>query len=220
MLMISMICFMVSCACMAVAVCFVNDNKLAYLLNNFGVALLICAGLATATYKNTFSGYTLLLTAAAAPLVLSVFRNKLFEENQVWARLIKSMGYLLSSAAIYVAMLYIGKETYYGALLGVGIGLLLTFLNIIIKKKYKNDEKNHFFLEILLDFVKFLSVGVILGAVVCALLYSTALPNILFAVGGFLFCGHIILNNFISNKFTTIPIYLAMLVFFLSILFI
>ncbi len=222
MLMISMICFMVACGCMAVAVCFVNDNKLAYLLNNFGVALLVCTGLITATYKNNFTGYTLLLTAACAPLSLSVFRSKMFEDDekkQTWAKLIKYLGFLLSSVAIYVAMLYIGKETYLGAILGVAVALFLTFLDVIIKKTYKKGQKNRFFSIILLNFVKFLSVGIILGACVCALLYSTQIQNIMFVLGGLVFCGHIILNNFIENKFTNLPLYASMLLFLSSILF-
>ncbi len=212
---------------MAVVVCFVNENKLSYLINNIGVGLLLCSGLVVATYVNTFSGYTILLLVSVCPLIMTTFKGNYFaDENKsnfmttYLPSLIKSAGYLLSAAAIYVAMLYIGKETFYGLLFGVAFALFLTFLNVIVKKRYKKPEIKQFFISFALDFVRFLSVGIILGAVVCALLYSMQLSNILFAVGGVVLCADIVLNNFVENRYTHLPKYVAMILILLSMLFI
>lgn len=226
MLLIPVICLLVACVCMAVAVCLVKNNKLSFLFKSMGFVFLICLGIVVANYKNLFNGYSILLILSTTPLFLTAFdikffkeentdkknsqedENKTAEKQKLLNQLVKGCAYLVSCICIAIAAFYIGKESFWGILAGVAFGLALTFLDFIIKKHYKNNFGKALTVFIV-RFLQFAGIGLLVGSMLCALLYSFALTNILFAVGALSYCVHIFLDIYLHNRFDYLPYFLG-----------
>ncbi len=231
--LIPMICALIGCISMVVLVCLVNSDKLILLFNIIGISFLIGLSVVTINFANSFNAFSVLILISILPLFLTCFKFDIFKEkeneneeenlkkdkkNKTLTEIIKGLGFLLSSICLSVAVLYIGLETYLIALLGLSIGVFLTFLTIILKKIYKNEQKNEFFIQFLTIFLHFLSSGLFLSVGISALMYSLVLKNILFAIGSMLIGINIILNNYLNSKFITPLLYAGVILIISSLI--
>lgn len=227
---------------LAVGLCFVKNSKtLIFLLQTFFLISLLCFGIVCANFQNNFSGFSVLLFLSIAPQFLNLFdfksfldakreslekianeeidrsaevakkklSNKLLFSN---GSLLKSLAFFMSAICIAFCGLYLGIETYFGFLIGLAIALFATFILLAAKKKIN-------IFDLLSYFLAFLSVGIVLGQILTVLLYSFALPNILFSVGSLMFCVFVLLSTFLKSKFDHLAYLSAMILLFFAILF-
>jgi hypothetical protein len=126
--------------------------------------------------------------------------------------LLAGISALMSSVCVGFCGIYLGLETFYGFVIGAGVGFALTFLALII-----NKTKNPF--DILAYFLSFLAVGIMLGQIVTVLFYATNLTNILYCVGAFCFAIFAFLSSFKRNNYFCLIYFVAMFCLFATIIF-
>lgn len=117
-----------------------------------------------------------------------------------------SLAYLLSSIPIGICGLYLGIETFYGFLIGLGIALAITFLTLA-RKKVTNP------FDIFSKFVAFLAVGFLIGQALTVILYSFALPNILYCAGALLLSTNFLIRSFVKTSFDHLFYFAGMICF-------
>ncbi len=125
--------------------------------------------------------------------------------------LLCGIGLFLSSVCLSIATLYIGKETFFGALIGLLIGGAVTFVLLALGKL-----KNPF--DIIFYVLIFSSIGLMLSNIVLAFLYSFGTTNIMFALGCLLFGVYVGLQTKFNKNYLTNIYYVSMIFFILSIL--
>lgn len=122
-----------------------------------------------------------------------------------------SLAYLLSSIPIGICGLYLGIETVYGFLIGLGIAAAITFLTLA-RKKVKNP------FDVFSSFMAFLAVGFLIGQAITVLLYSFALSNILYCAGAVLLSVNFLLRSFIKTSFDHLFYFAGMICFMVVII--
>ncbi len=145
--------------------------------------------------------------------------SKFGKKLQKFGNLAASASYFASTLFLALCGLVYGKESAFGILTGVAIGLMLTFLHLLIKKEYvgKTAKENvSLYLE---KFLHFVSIGLLLSSIVVVFLYSTSLSNIFFSLGALAYATHIFLQVYLKNNFNHLAHLAAMLLLFASILF-
>lgn len=135
-------------------------------------------------------------------------QNILVQSN---GNLFFAIGAFLSAVCISVATLYIGKETYLGALIGLLIGGGATFALLAIKK-LKNP------IDIISYVLIFCAIGLMLGDIILALLYSFSTSNIMFCLGCLLFGVFSGLKLKFNKNYITAVYYASVIFLLLSIL--
>ena len=195
-------------------------------------------------FKKDYSGYSILLVMSVVPMFLNVCfpkfetskeskseENSSFSEQnntnasnnaknlQNYGTLVGGIAYFISSLILAFCGLYVGKESAFGILIGLSIGLMLTFLHMIIKKEHKSKTKKQTLLLFFEKFLHFISVGLLLSSIAVVMLYSTNLSNILFSVGTVAFSVHVLLEVYYKNNYNHIAYFVAMLLMFSSIIF-
>ncbi len=140
-------------------------------------------------------------------------KRAIFAPN--WTKLMSGMAYAVSAFCVAFCALYFGKETFYVFLAGLFLGLALTFLHFLIKKRSILRDPWGF----CADFLNFLAVGFLLSAILPALLYSFALDNILFSVACVSYAAHLLLETYLPNKFNHLALTAAYLLLFATIVF-
>ena len=135
-------------------------------------------------------------------------QNLLAQSN---GNLFFSIGTFLSAVCISVATLYVGKETYLGALIGLLIGGGTTFALLAIKK-LKN------IIDIISYLVIFVSIGLMLANIILAFLYSFSTSNIMFCLGCLLFGTFSGLKLKFNKNYINAVYYASVIFFLLSIL--
>lgn len=140
-------------------------------------------------------------------------KRAIFAPN--WTKIMNGMAYAVSAFCVAFCALYFGKESFYVFLVGLAIGLALTFLHFLIKKRGLLSDPWGF----CADFLHSLAVGFLLSAILPALLYSFALDNILFSVACFTYAAHLLLETYLPNKFNHLALTAAYLLLFATIVF-
>ncbi len=125
--------------------------------------------------------------------------------------LLCAIGIFLSAICISIATLYIGKETFLGAVIGILIGGAVTLVLLALKK-----IKNPF--EIIFYLLIFASIGLMASNIVLAFMYSFSTTNIMFALGCLAFGVYAGLQTKYSKNYLTNIYYASMIFFILSIL--
>lgn len=235
MLLIAVILMSVATLATLVALCISKrGGKVFFALKTLLYICLICLGVSIASYKNNFSGFTLLLILSVVPMFLSLIslnenqpeNEENYQNNQEnyiknakksaffekMAQILPKTAFMLSSLCVAISALYIGKETPFGILLGIAFACAMAFLDFIIKKRRFS------FFDFCLKFMLFLGAGLALGAVIPVLLYSFTLPNILFAIGLIVYASYFILENYFSVNYVNIAYTIGMAMIFASIL--
>lgn len=126
--------------------------------------------------------------------------------------LLKSIGIFLTSAFLSVCGLVLGLESVYLYLLALTIGMLGTFVLLVIKKNLN-------LFDIISYALVFLSAGLAIAQILTVLLYSTSLTNILYSIGMFVYAGYSVFYVLTKSKFSNL-IYMASIIILLSILFV
>ncbi len=127
------------------------------------------------------------------------------------SNLLCGIGIFLSAVCLSIATLYIGKETFFGAIIGLLIGGAVVFVLLALGK-----IKNPF--DIIFNLLIFISIGLMVSNIVLSFLYSFSTTNIMFALGCLLFGVYAGLQTKFTKNYLT-PIYYASTIFFiLSIL--
>ena len=215
----------------AVLLCFIKRTSAFYLpLALTSIVALVCAGLTSASYKNAFDGYSILLIISVLPLFLTIFEFKTTNKtadniSQEGKKLrfgvfnldktIKGFAYCVSAFCIAFYALYLGKETPYSFLIGLFLALACTFLDFIITKNSLLTNLFGFFEK----FLMFLAASLLVSTILPCLLYSFALQNILFSLACACYASHIILNMYLPNKFNNLSLFASFLLLFASIVF-
>ena len=127
------------------------------------------------------------------------------------SNLLCGIGIFLSAVCISIATLYIGKETFFGAVIGVLIGGAVVFVLLALKK-----IKNPF--DILFNLLIFVSIGLMVSNIVLALMYSFSTTNIIFCGGCLLFGVYAGLQTKLNKNYLTPVYYVSAILFILSIL--
>ena len=117
--------------------------------------------------------------------------------------ILQSLSLALSSFCVSFGGLYLGLETFYGFLIGLAVASALTFLVLILKKSLNPYDLLSYFLT-------FLAIGLLIGNMIIVILYSFSLINILYCAGALIFCGYIILNNYVKGNYDEIIYFIAM----------
>lgn len=133
--------------------------------------------------------------------------SKFFQSN---GKLPLAIALFLSAVCLSVSTLYVGKETFLGAILAVAIGIAFTFLMLALKK-----ISNPY--DILSTFLIFASIGAMVANIIMALLYSISLTNIMFCIGCLLFGIYAGLNIKFSKTYLTLIYYTSTIFLFLAI---
>ena len=130
-------------------------------------------------------------------------------------KILQGTAYAISAFCVAFCALYLGKESPYGFLAGLALGVALTFMHFLIKKKNVLRDPWGF----CADFLNFLAVGFLVCAILPALLYSFALDNILFSIACLTYAAHILLETYLPNKFNHLALTAAYLLLFATIVF-
>lgn len=229
----------------AVLNCFVKrDNQYFSLLRGLGLITLICLGLTSASYQNAFDGYSILLIISVLPLFITLFNFSSAEKTEKQSQqfqddlgtvenygfnkkqkkhfslskisiLLYGAAYLASTACIVFCALYIGVESVFGYLAGLFLGVAATFLEFLIKKQNIKGNVITFFGKMLY----FVSIGLLLTAIIQILLYATTLTNILFACAMLAYAVAIAFEAEFPNRYAHLAHYAAMFLLFASIVF-
>ncbi len=134
--------------------------------------------------------------------------TRLLESN---GTLLCSIAFLLTSVCFGLSALYIGKETFYGLLLGVALAFAMTFLLLIRKKEHNIYDTIGMFLI-------FLSIGIILGQTLIVLLYSFDLTNILFCLGMLVYGVYIVLDLHLKSRFDHLAYFVAIMLMLITLI--
>ena len=127
------------------------------------------------------------------------------------SNLLCGIGIFLSAVCISIATLYIGKETFFGAIIGLLLGGAAVFVLLALKK-----INNPF--DILFNLFIFVSIGLMVSNIVLALLYSFSTTNIIFCGGCLLFGVYAGLQTKLNKNYLTPIYYVSAILFILSIL--
>ena len=275
---------LVACLALAAALCFVKrQSQFFIVLSCLFYAALICTGVCCASYHNTFNGYSILIFLSVLPLLLTLFKLKGAEQDELsdtssqnttlknaapksasmqnlssnnfstqnavsqnarlaqpatqsddkinklnaktgkkstifaanWTAIMRGAAYAISAFCVAFCSLYVGKESPYGLLMGIALGLGLTFLHFILTKQNLLQDPWGFVANSLL----FLAVGMLFSSILPALLYSLALDNILFSVGCVAYCVYLLLETYLPSKFNHLALAAAYLLLFATIVF-
>lgn len=178
---------------LAVVDCFFKKHKtITFSLQVLTTISLFCTIFAFLHYKNKLDMFGLVLILSVLPQLLTHFHalknekmpssnsiNKITyqnpEKDKNWSFLLKCIGLFISSAILSICGLILGKETFYLYPLAIAIGLFVTFA-ACLKKKNVN------LLTFFSWFFAFFAAGISLAQILTVLLYSTALPNILYCI--------------------------------------
>lgn len=224
--LIPVICVLLCCICMAVLVCLAKSDNLVLLFSTIGVGSLICLGIVTANYSANFNAFSILVIISIIPLFITLFKLNIYKakndenqeekdsrenKNKTLTSILKGTGFLLSSICLSFAVLYIGLETFTIALLGLFIGLALTFWDAILMKTYEIKKKYGFLTEFGANFIQFFSVGLFLSCALSSVMYAFVLKSALFAIGAIILAAHIILNRYVKIKYVNIVYYLGVI---------
>lgn len=125
--------------------------------------------------------------------------------------LLCAIGIFLSAVCLSIATLYIGKETFFGALLGLLIGGAVTLVLLALGK-----IKNPF--DIIFYVLIFSAIGLMASNIVLTFLYSFSITNIMFALGCVSFGVYAGLQTKYTKNYLTNIYYVGMVFFLLSIL--
>ncbi|MDE6583563.1 MAG: hypothetical protein K2K31_02830, partial [Clostridia bacterium] len=210
--------------------CFYKSSPVSLLLKSLSLIGTLALALSCAIYEGTFYGYSIFLILAVAPQFLSLINLKeIFKPKQDDASkeekeepkkhsLISSDNNLMNGAAIFLTAiclgfcaLYLGKETAYGFLIGVGVGLTVTFLLLALKR-----ISNLF--DIASCFLMFTGAGIAFGHIISVLVYAFTLTNIMFAIGALIYVVYVALTYFWKNNYSQIAYFLSMFVFFATLI--
>ncbi len=136
-----------------------------------------------------------------------------------YGNLVAGVSLMLSAICIVFCALYLGVESVYGILAGIAIGFALTFLDEIIRKSHKKATTSGQIWAIYLEkFLFFVSAGLLLACVILALMYSLALPNILFSLGALLFAIYVLMEIYLKNRFNHLIYFASMFLMIATIL--
>lgn len=122
-----------------------------------------------------------------------------------------AIGAFLSAVCLAVATLYVGKETFFGAIIGLLIGGGATFAFLAIKK-----TKN--VIDIISYILIFCSIGLMVSNIILALLYSQSISNIMFCLGCLLFGVYSSLRLKFNKNYINAVYYASTILLLLSIL--
>ncbi len=241
---------LVAAACLVFAVlnCFIKRNNQYFaLLKGLGLMTLICLGLTSASYKNAFDGYSILLVISLLPVFVTLYTFSSTEKAQTENKtefqdeigtvqnydfakqrkttkrftlskisiLLNGAAYLASTACIVFCGLYIGVESVFGYLAGLFLGVAATFLEFLIKKQNVKDNLITFFGKMLF----FVSIGLLLTAIIQVLLYAADVTNILFSCALLAYAVYLAMEVEYPNNYSHLAYYAAMFLLFSSIAF-
>jgi len=127
------------------------------------------------------------------------------------SNLLCAIGIFLSSVCLSIATLYIGKETFLGAIIGVLIGGAVTLILLALGK-----IKNPF--DIIFSALIFVSIGLMASNIVLAFLYSFSTTNIMFSLGCLCFGVYAGLQTKFNKNYLTTIYYASVIFLILSIL--
>ncbi len=211
--------------------CFFKNSPISVLLKSLALIGTLALALSCAIYEGTFYGYSIFLILSVAPQFLSLINLKeIFKPKQSPAleadekesekkhnlaksdnSLMNAIGIFLTSVCLGFCALYLGKETAYGFLIGIAVGLAVTFLLLALKRK-----TNLF--DITSCFLMFTGAGIALGHIISVLIYAFSLINILFAAGLLIYVIYVALTVFWKSNYTQIAYYLSMITIFITLI--
>lgn len=211
--------------------CFYKSSPVSLLLKSLALIGTLALALSCAIYEGTFYGYSIFVILAVAPQFLSlinlkeIFKPKqdvALENNEANSQpnhgIMSSNNSFMTSIAIFLAAiclgfcaLFLGKETVYGFLIGLGVGLAVTFLLLALKR-----ITNLF--DIASCFLMFTGAGIAFGHIISVLIYSFTLTNILFALGALIYVVYVAITYFWKNNYTQIAYFLSMFVIFSTLI--
>lgn len=235
MLKVAMICMLIAVVVLAVGVSLMKKSSpLTFLLKTLALIALVCLGFVVANFKDDFSGFSILVILSALPMFLTSFDLKQLLEKedksqeaemqlapqetgkknllaQCKSNLLAGIGIFLSAVCLSIATLYIGKESFFGALLGVFIGGAVTLVFLALGK-----IKNPF--DIIFTLLIYVSIGLMLSNIVLALLFSFSTANIMFCLGCLLFGVYAALSTMFNKNYLMTVYYASAILLVLSIL--
>ena len=231
MLIIPIVCMLCASLAFLILSFFVKKGSpLVFLLQTMGLACLLGVGLTCGNYQNNFGGFTVLLLISMIPAFLVNYDLKSFlkvrSENtnvedlpKLTRRFLESNGNLflgiglfLSAVCISFAGMYKGYETYYGLLIGLALGLSLTFLALIFRKKITGFD----FIGFLLAYT---AAGLFLSSIITILVFEISTQNIVICIGLAFLSAYASTKSAFNRRFLDIFYYLGMLTLFGTILF-
>ncbi|MBR1890689.1 MAG: hypothetical protein IJ817_03290 [Clostridia bacterium] len=230
MLLIPIICTVVGTLVFAITSCFTKSgHPLNFLLKVLALACLVGVGLACGNYHNQFGGFTLLSIISILPMFIANYDLKSYlalrqdEETQnkpgIVNRFVNSNGNLffgigtfLSALCLSFAGLYKGYETFYSFLIGLALGLSMTFLALLLRKKVTS-----------FDFFGFLLIytagGLLASNILAILLFEMSLANIIVCIGLAILIAHAILRSTTKIRFFELLYYVGMMFIFSVLVF-
>ncbi len=136
-------------------------------------------------------------------------KNHFLTSNGVF---LSGIANILTAGCVTFAGLYLGLETFYGALFGVATGFAIMFLVLAMKK-----EINLF--DIIGATLSFVAVGLLLGSIITVILYSVSLTNILFCLGCLAMATSFALQALHKTRFDNLIYCVGMICLFATLLF-
>lgn len=242
--MISLIIIFVASGLLSVSTIFIKKKGVLYFsLSALSLMAIIICGILSANYQNNFGGFSIILIISFVPLFLSFFElkpkeivkeegvaeenieeksdekinekkkklnlSKAFQESE--GRIFESIAFTASSFLVAFAGLYLGKETPFGLLMGIPFAIIGLFLTML--------RKNHNPFDLLSNSLNFMSVGFLLGQVLAVVVYSFALPNILYSLSLLVLSGYILATTFTKERRINIILFVTLLLLCITIIF-
>ena len=218
-----MICLLVATVILVLAGCFAEKNSpMFHLLKTCSLASLLSLGIIAGNSKTNFGGFTIFALLSVAAMFLTTFDLKQHfvsnEEDTKSSKLAQSNGNFLISIAILLsalclsaAGLYIGFTSLFVYLIGIAVGFTCTFLILSIKKKLNPFD----FMSYLFSFM---GVGVLIGQIISTLMFSLAVPNLIF-VGGLVLVGvYATVRSFSKSKLVELLYFAGMVLVFVVVI--
>ncbi len=226
-----------------ILLCFVKkESPFFLLLKTLYFVAIVCVGLSCSAVQNQYNGFSILAIISILPLFLTLLTSKEEEKQKQESQplpqqqqaglnndetisrklenkkstlktLLKSASYIASTFCLTFCSLYLGRENFAIFLVGLFIGVALIFLDFIIKKEEISSIWK--FLEKL----NFLSVGLLVAALLASVSLQFDLTTSLFALGMLAYSAHILLEIYRPNKFNHLLYGLSMILIFLPLVF-
>lgn len=128
-------------------------------------------------------------------------KQKFFKSNGL---VLTALSQFLSAICIALSALYVGKETFYGLLIGLAVAIALTCLTLALKEKVN-------LFDLISHFLMFFAIGLMLGQIVTVLIYSFDIANLIFCGGALFFAGFVAMKIYVKSNYDNLVYFLSML---------